>query len=40
MAGYTNDNILAYFRSHNQELSFITTLENELDLDLSEFYSS
>ena len=38
-AAYTADEILAYFRSHKSELSFITTLENELNLDLSEFYS-
>ncbi|HMR90325.1 MAG TPA: hypothetical protein PKD51_19320 [Saprospiraceae bacterium] len=38
LASFSTEDILAYFRTHKNELSFITTLENELGLDLSEFY--
>ncbi|HFA50054.1 MAG TPA: hypothetical protein ENJ95_13680 [Bacteroidetes bacterium] len=39
IAKYDKDNILDYFRKHKEELSFITALEIELDIDLSEFYT-
>ncbi len=38
LARFSSEDILVYFRDHKNELSFITTLENELGLDLSEFY--
>lgn len=38
-AGYTQEQQLNYFREYPQELSFITAIEHELGLDLSEFTS-
>ncbi|MEZ4933899.1 MAG: hypothetical protein R2788_17470 [Saprospiraceae bacterium] len=37
-AGYNEENRLNYFRKNNDELSFITALEIELQIDLSEFF--
>ena len=36
-ASYSKEQCLEYFRNHHEELSFITAIENELGLDLSEF---
>ena len=40
LANYDNESILNYFRKHQEELSFITALEKELAIDLSEFYTT
>ena len=37
-AGYTNEKCMQYFRDHKEDLNFVTAIEVELDLDLSEFY--
>lgn len=38
-AGYTQAQQVEYFRKHKHELDFITAIEIELGLDLSEFYN-
>ncbi len=38
-ANFNKEDILNYFRKHNEELSFVTALEAELEIDLSEFYN-
>jgi hypothetical protein len=37
--GYSNARIINYFKTHPQDLSFITAIEVEFGIDLSEFYS-
>lgn len=37
-AGYDDNDCLQYFRDYNEDLNFITAIESELRLDLSEFY--
>jgi GAF domain-containing protein len=36
---YSETQRLEHFRKHRQDLNFITAIENELELDLSEFYN-
>jgi hypothetical protein len=38
-AGYSEAQQLNYFRSHPSELNFVTAIESELGLNLTEFYS-
>jgi len=35
----SNEEMLAWFRRHPEDVSFVTALESTLELDLSEFYS-
>lgn len=37
-ASYNKEECIEYFRDHKEDLSFITAIEIELELDLSEFY--
>lgn len=37
-ANFNDENRIEYFRDNNEELSFVTALEIELGIDLSEFY--
>jgi hypothetical protein len=39
LADYTTDEILKYFEHHKSELNFVTVLENELGIDLTNIYS-
>lgn len=39
LAEYSTDEILKYFEHHKSELNFVTVLENELGVDLTNIYS-
>lgn len=38
-AKWDKERQMSYFRNHQRELSFITAIEQEMDIDMSEFYT-